>query len=221
MRNIIFSLTLIASACVCSGRAKAASVVLDSFSTGPFNLSSFGQNDITQNIQTFFTNQRGADVFGAQESYATAVPSTGTVNYRVDLRRSGVPPPGTFSVLFTLSYSNFDNSAFNLLGYDSIKVRISELVGEGEMLAYGNSGSSRAIRIPITSRGDLIYPLTYVSNPSGLENTRVLGFQFFPKTTDFSITIDEIGLVPEPSSTFMVAAVSVWLILRRERGTSC
>jgi hypothetical protein len=221
MKNLILPLILLGLLAAGVTGVRAASIVLDSFSAGAFDLNDLGPNFTRQSLATPFTDRREADLFSSQESYATSNPGMGTVNFRVNLSRSGPPPPNSFSVLFTLTYSNTDNSAFSLLGYDAIIVRISELVGQGDLLVFGSFGSSNSRRIPIQGVGDIVYPLSNIAGGSGLESYSRLGFQFFPRSVDFSITFDEIKLVPEPSSSFMAAAVSVWLILRRERGTSC
>ena len=194
--------------------AKAASIALDSFNEGAFALSDLGPDNVEQMISSPLIDRRRGSITDTGEAYASLSPPSGTLNYTVALRGS---PPQSYGIFFNLNYSNSDGSNFSLLGFDSIVVNISGLVGAGEFRAFRNSSPNTSILVPITATGDLVYPLSNISGGMDLDSYGTLSFQFFPRSNDFSITLDEITLVPEPSAILLLGWGGIWMMRRRRQ----
>ena len=86
------------------------------------------------------------------------------------------------------------------------------------------AGSTRvfnAHRVDLTGPGEVHYPISDLYQGAGhtLDSINVLTFRFESRSPQFSSTLDEIRLVPEPSGAALTQTAGAGLLaLRRRRG---
>lgn len=212
MKNTKALLATLALLFALSVQTQAATLVLDSFSEGGFDLSDEGAHSDIDIFSGELLDRRRAVASAGGDFTAKLVTGSGVMNYAVELRGT---PSG--DVLFTLLYTKQDGSGFSLLGADGLSLKIVGLVGLGDLLVYLDGGSTNSVSIPITSTGDLFYPLANTGNILPLNDVHQIGFQLIAKSSDFSIELDQITVVPEPSATVLFGLVAWAGLFRRRR----
>ncbi len=135
------------------------------------------------------------------------------MNYTLELR--GVPPYGTNYL--KVSYTR--GGGFDLSGYDAFSLFISGLVGSGVIVVSDNNWSE-AVPVPITGTGELVVPFSLMNNIAPINRLSGLEFRFIGLTEDFSVTVDRITAVPEPSGASLVLLGGAMLLFRRRRTTA-
>jgi hypothetical protein len=112
---------------------------------------------------------------------------------------------------------------YSILGFSGFVFEFSDVQGVGALIV--NLGSELAIyppeahRIPIIGPGALFYPIDQVNfGPRGsLDSFPALHFVYEAHSPEFSFTLDEIRLVPEPGAVPFVAIGVGMLLLHRRR----
>ncbi|MEO0017777.1 MAG: hypothetical protein RLZZ522_1060, partial [Verrucomicrobiota bacterium] len=106
---------------------------------------------------------------------------------------------------------------FSILGYEAFSLTITNLVGRGEIMAYsGRSGNG--IAMAITGTGEMVIPYSKLNTTTPLGDLSSLHFRLIGLSSDFSVTLDRITLVPEPGSLGLFAGgMAVLLATRRRR----
>ena len=195
--------------------ASASSIMLDSFTEGGFSLPVTGDSNNSSMIQSDLSLTRTVSLFDPGVSSSLLQTSIGILNFTFNLRGTNTKD----SVFSTLSYRNSDNSAINLLGLNAAAFQITNLRGEGEVLVYGSSGSDRSTPLPLTGTGTIVYPFSLANGYLGGSSNTTLGFRFIPRSLNFSVTMSEITLIPEPSGACLLVFGAAALINRRSRFT--
>jgi hypothetical protein len=208
MTNLIFTTSLLVAWSACSPPAVAAAVVIDSFTEGGFYISYNVNRSPSNSLSAGPANRRQVSVQSLGFWSSSVSTAAGQLNYTVALRGS----PGPFSRdRLDLTYSR-DSGFFDLLGADSFAFDISSITGEGDIVFDTGSGNYPLLRI--NTVGEAIYPLSWVPWFAESE-VRTFTFQIIARSSNFSVTFDQIAFVPEPSAVAMLLGSSVFLLRRR------
>ncbi len=126
-----------------------------------------------------------------------------------------------FPLSLTLVYHG--PTLHNIIGCTEFILGFSELSGVGTLYIElgGSTGVFNEHRVDLTGPGEVHYPISDVYQGTGhtLDSFNVLTFRFESRSPQFSFTLDEIRLVPEPSGALLTVAVGAgFLALRRRRG---
>ena len=188
-----------------------AATVLDSFSSGSFSLSDSGSDTDTDLITDGLFDERWVMGHSMGNFNATLAPENGMMTYGVSLRAN--PTRGELLVLF---YSNLKNRAVNLTGATGFTLDVTGLLGSGEILVSLNGTSRFATPVPITSAGVFFYPMENTGNIIPLDSVNQVSIQLIATSADFSITLDRIAVVPEPS-TGLLLGLGGWFLFWKRR----
>lgn len=190
----------------------AATLVIDSFSEGNVDLAHSGpRSDYARFPGTFFDERfLGGPVFSAWSASVKA--SEGTFTFTTGLRE--LEPEQRISFILTYSRSE---GAFNLLGYEGFALRVKSMTGKGDLFIDGSDSPENTIRVPFEGPGTLFYSMENITSGVPLGELFTLTFVITPLSTDFSITLEEISLVPEPGSAGLLLAAGSALVSTRRR----
>jgi hypothetical protein len=188
--------------------ASAATVVIDSFTEGAFSISDSDNRAVSKLLLIGPANHRRVSVQSLGFWSSSVSTAAGQLNYTVALRGSPGPFPRD---RLDLTYSR-DSGFFDLLGADAFAFNIASITGEGDIVFDTGSGNYPLLRI--NSVGEAIYPLSWVPWFAESE-VRTFTFQIIARSSNFSVTFDQIAFVPEPSAVAMLLGSSVFLLRRR------
>jgi hypothetical protein len=197
----------------------AAVSMVDTFDQGGFSLSSPGGNPSDEIVNLPLGTSRYADLSRWLTSSGSTMKSnlnasTGTLTYAT----SGISL-SFFPMSLTLVYSGA--TLHNITGCTEFILGFSELVGVGTLYVElgGSTGVEGVIRADLASPGEVHYPVSSVYEGAGhtLDSFNVLTFRFESRSAEFSFTLDEIRLVPEPSVAVMVLAAGAFCLGSRRR----
>lgn len=189
----------------------AATVVFDDFQSGSYDISSDGASENYSFITTPFANRRIATGVGGVTWSSTVNDLSGILSYSFSIPRGD---PGT-NVGLLLSYSRLGEN-LNLSGYNAFVFDVGSIVGSGQIVAYvGGVIYPESIPVSVNSAGQLILPFANM-NSLDSQNPSSIRFWIQPQTQDFSITLNGIGVIPEPS-TFLLSGLGVCFLLIRRR----
>ena len=191
--------------------ATAATLILDDFTQGAFALQFDRPNDILQDITTPLTDIRYVYGRGVKDWHATLAEGSGVMSYTMNLRGE----PNDKSNWLDLSYRR-RSGGFSILGYEAFSLSLANLVGQGEVMAY-SGGTANGIAMPITGTGEMMIPYSKLNTTIPLGDLSSLHFRFIGLSSDFSLTVDRIALVPEPGSLGLFAGGMVVLLATRRR----
>ncbi len=205
---LCFSCVLVA--CLLALPARAATLVLDTFSEGSFQLSNTGADTQTDNIISPAASYRNAFGYGVDRWSAGLPAGSGVFTYAT---RSLVPT----GAYFHLSYSRPPGGVTSLLATEAFVLKVSALVGEAYVVAFQGVGPGAVLPVTLSTTGDLVIPIDNLTQRFPVNLDRALVFGFYPTTGVFSVALDEIDLVvPEPSSAGL-AASGIFLLLQKRR----
>lgn len=191
-----------------SSISRAAVLILDSFTEGRIALASSGESSQYATLDGADFNRRLlVGPAAGTWSLVQAPRAFGSLTLT-----GGTPGPAGF---FRCEYLPRDGFA-DILGYDGVALRITGLQGRGEVAVIGNWD----VRLPTTrfdidSTGTLFIPIQKFDHLGSLAEVSKLTFAVYPRSTDFSVTIDQIALVPEPGSAGLLIAAGFALALSR------
>ena len=188
-----------------------ATLLLDDFSSGSFSLSFGGTTSNSGPFGTPLTDQR--TVTGVGFPNWTATLASGDLSYSVDQLD---PSPGRN--LLRINYF-LSSGTFSILGYDAFAVDLSNVIGTGEfeVRVSGNPGGPPDLIVPISGSGTVIYPFSGLETSLPLDQLDSITFRFSAISEDFSATIDNVRIVPEPSTSLLVGFGVASLLFQRRR----
>ncbi len=141
--------------------------------------------------------------------------AAGTLTFVVN----GTPLGPNAPLALQLVYSA--GGPYDITGCTGFILGFSELSGVGSL--YVEVGSSDGIvgehRVDLTGPGDVFYSVADVKPNSihTVDSFNILRFVFEARSPEFSFTLDEIRLVPEPSGALPALAAGAGLLVRRRR----
>ena len=193
-------------------RAQSAPVVIDSFSEGGFSLAfRVLETDVDLIAETLVNRRR---VTGIGEPFWTANldSSVGILRYDVDV---SIPP--SEETFLTLDYRN-TNGTFSIAAFDAFLLEIPELNGSGYLrVAINDLNLGFSLPELITEAGLLRYPFENMTVGNYGQPINSVQFYFFPISTEFSVGVNEIAVVPEPAGAILLITGSAMLALKRRR----
>lgn len=202
------SLHTIFAAFIGINSCSAATLLLDDFSIGDFDLSSSGTASDSIPLSTPLTNERTVTGVGASTWSSTL--ASGELDYIVSH-----PRPGRHYLEINYSASG----TFSILGFDAFALGVADVTGTGEFIVFVDGAPTfGALRIPVTQSGELTYLISEVVTDQSFDSISQMNFRFIPSSEDFSVTIDNVRLIPEPSSFSLVAlGLSIAILARRRK----
>jgi hypothetical protein len=203
MKTVLLVLT--ATAC-CLSASKAATLLLDDFSSGAFALAFGGTTSNTGSFVTALTDQRTVSGFG-DPNWTTTL-SSGNLAYVVDSMSEG-------RNYLTLNYSS--TGTFSILGYDAFALDLSNVFGTGELIVSVSGSGGNNIRVPISGSGTVVSPFSFLDTSQPLDSLSAMNFRINAISEDFSADIDNVRLVPEPSASILLLLGAGGGVLRRRR----
>jgi hypothetical protein len=198
--------------CLCLP-AHSESTIFDAFDAGEFNLAHNGTLFDVENGQFPFVNRRRVTGNGNPEWRASLDASIGILRYEVEPR----VPPNELTHL-VLDYRNANSALFNIADYEAFELQIPELTGSGYLRVTVN-GMLTTNSLPelITQPGVLYYPFANMVQHAYENPVISVQFYFFALNGDFSVGVDQIAVVPEPTSVFLLMSATVMFAMRRSR----
>lgn len=196
-----------------ASNARSAGLILDSFTENSFSFVNPSSLPVLALTESDVVNLRSLNYSGPGTFFVTQSAPSGIFNFRVDLR--GNPNGGIPSYLQFIYVQR--NEQIDLLGTSHAYFRVSSLVGAGEV-QLAMAGGFESVTIPVSATGDFLIPVPNGFDNSPLQSTGSISIRLVAKSLDFSITLDEIGLIPEPAAGSLVAAGTVLVLAKRRRG---
>ena len=195
--------------------ARSVTILLDPFSSGSLALQATGPISNFYNLTGTEFEIRDVHGNGNYGWSAYVDPQSGLFNYTINLRAT--PAPGDF---FYMRYAK-QMGALQLMGADSLVFNITALTGQGDLqVTFGGEPGPLTPALPITGLGDAAFPFSALFPQGWSELIGGVTLKIVPKSANFSITLSEISLVPEPSSIVLLGGVAWMWCLRRQRGVS-
>lgn len=202
--------------------AKGASIVVDSFTNGPFSIDMQlgpGYSADVSPVGEWGTSRRvllprpDSDV---DFMSSTLDPNSGG-SMSLDFQMAAGEPPEPY----TLTARYQEGGPYSILGQTAFEFDFSNISGVAQLIIILGDHfdpDSATIRTAITSPGTLSVPVSDVNfGPNGALDSFSEFYFIFETTTDsVSFSLDEIRVVPEPSMSALVAIGSLGL-LRRSR----
>lgn len=190
-------------------RSDATTLLLDDFSSGGFSLSPEGTRSNSGPFVTPLTDQR--TIAGVGSPNWTATLTQGDVSYSVN-QLDPRPRRNYLQIRYSLG-----SGSFSLDGYDAFAVDVFDVVGSGEFIAFVDGFPAGDIRIPINGPGTLVSPFTGLDTSQSLESLTQMNFYILAISADFSLTVDNVRVVPEPSTSFLFVLGILFGLFRRRR----
>jgi hypothetical protein len=189
----------------------ASIVVIDDFTSGPYNIGSSSLSSNTSSITSLVADSRRGAGTGTQEWQSSVNTTNGLLFYSV----TGAPAPGQ---RLSITYSS-DSDTLNLIGFTHFVFSVDDLIGGADLFVLYRGSSNQIFAetpIDIDSSGDFYIPFSFMGVSDPFSPSSVV-FRVIPTSDDFSITLSSIGVIPEPSTAIMIALGASTLFLRRRR----
>jgi hypothetical protein len=191
-------------------QAQATTFVLDTFTTGPFALSESGSFSDSDRINSPLGNNRDVRINRGLAAPGTTMTTTldtgsGTVSLNFNGQSLSVNNPLDFRAVYSIG------GPFSLLGSTAFELDFSELSGSGFLITelggvIASSHGPSTSRIALNGPGTVVVPFSELNfSPSGsIDDFSSTLFVFEADSQAFAFTLDEIRVVPEPSSVLLV-----------------
>lgn len=196
----------------------AASIVIDTFDDGVFNLSN-DRSSIVTDTQTggMLGGRRSVGISTERRStIVTSELAAGTSVLNFDTGDG--PLLGSGEGYIRLRWNS--NPAMNLIGYDAFVLRFSSLEGMGQIhVGINETGfGTGSTWIPVSAPGDLKIPIGQVDVANGtLAGVASIQIVISGLSADFGLGLDEVRIIPEPSISALLLLGAVGGITRRTR----
>ncbi len=201
----------------------AATLVLDSFDQGPFSLSLSGPVTNNSTIGSPFGSDRSATI--SERLAASGATMTSTLDESAGLLSLSIDGQSNLAsrpLDLRLQYSG--GGPFSLLGYNAFEFDFSNLAGSGFLIAELGGGSTAVYgpstnRISLSSSGVTTVPFSALNfgTTGSIDSFTSLHFTFEADTEQFSMTLNEIRVVPEPSVIALLMPFLLTVLLGRRR----
>jgi|GEM_PF-2486363 len=205
------------------GQGMGASLVVDSFTESAFMLETGGLSGDASAITSPLGETRSAGITTRFLAPGTILSSTLDTGMDESLTFTVNGTSTSQSMPLDLRASYFGGGARSILGFSDFELDFSSLSGQGNLIVELGSQSipdGNTNRIALGSPGLLSIPfnqLNFGTNGS-LGSFLALHFTFEAVSDNFTFELDEIRLVPEPSSAVLLGLGVAPLLLRRRRG---
>lgn len=189
-------------------RACAATLILDSFSQGDFILQSGGANSNDTTITSPLMDSRIVDGFGVGTWSVSLASGSGSLNYSVTEILEG---QGT--TRFGMNFRYERTGADDLLGYSAFSLDFTNVSGTALLEVFvKNQNAGAMIPVTLDSSGQLIYSFANLA-ANDLSAITDISFRVIPQSDTFSFALNEVSVVPEPSTLILCmfgAAGAFW-----------
>jgi hypothetical protein len=203
---------------------RAVVTVVDSFDQGPFNLTLQNYSE-SNNVNLPLGRERFSRISTREAAQGTSRSSTlNTTTGQLSFVVSGLstfPNPWAFLNLH-MTYSR--GGPYSMAGYTGFVFDFSQMIGAGALIVELGGGTlygASTIRLPIDGPGEVFYPfasLNYGNDSPSIDSFSALHFVFEAHTEQYSFTLDEIRLVPEPSVALLGLSGCALFLRRRRQG---
>lgn len=201
----------------------AATLVVDSFAQGPFSLSLSGPVTNNSTIASPFGSDRSATI--SERLAASGATMTSTLDDSAGLLSLSIDGQSTLAsrpLDLRLQYSG--GGPFSLLGYNAFEFDFSNLSGSGFLIVELGGGSTAVYgpstnRISLNTSGVTTVPFSALNfgTSGSIASFTSLHFTFEADTEQFSMTLNDIRVVPEPSVIALAMPFLLTILLRRQR----
>jgi len=204
---------------VLTSTCHSAVSIVDTFDQGGLTISCC--NSYNEAVNLPLAQVRGTGFydppFGSTVTAMTSTLNSSTGKFTVMINGTSSLP--SIPLSFELIY--FGGGPYSIAGCTDFILGFSQLAGVGSLyVELGPSSETAGIhRVDLTGPGDVFYPVADVRINGGftLDSFNVLRFIFEARSTEFSFTLDEIRLVPEPSGALLALVAGAGLLARRRR----
>jgi hypothetical protein len=196
-----------------SPSSPGATVIFDDFTTGAYDIGiTKPSSQNTSPVVAPLVDTRSSVGFGAGFWSSTVDTGAGTLSYVLALRPGGNPLKDHS---FRVNYSNSSGN-INLLGFDAFVLSAGSVVGSAMVYAYVGTGvpSLGAVPVSLNGSGSVVIPFSNMA-ATDPTNPSSISFLIVPQTLDFSATLNEISVIPEPSALILSALGACVLLVRR------
>jgi hypothetical protein len=190
---------------------EATPIPVDSFSEGEFYFEGEISARVQESISSPLVDSRIMSAVGLGTWSVRLVPGSGFLAYEAT---EYVPSGRGFSV--ALHYTR-SGSLWSIEEYDAIELDFVSVTGSGLLqISVSTSDMDNVVEVPVTSPGILRYPVSYLA-ASSLNDITAMDIRLSPDGGNFSFHLNQIGVVPEPSSCLLLGASFLLLGLFRWR----
>lgn len=201
--------------------AHASAIVLDSFTEGAHSLSAGGTAAHATAVSSPLGTTRRTRISSTLAPHGATLSSTlEPINGALEFQVSGASTIDGRPLDLRMSY--LGGGPFNLLGYSAFEFDFAVINGNGHLIIELGSGSDvygpDTNRIPLDRPGTAAVPFTKLNlGPGGsVDSFYVFNVVIEAVSEEFTFTLTEIRLVPEPSMLALLAGGSMcWLLRRR------
>jgi hypothetical protein len=216
-KNIFLLTSFIAS---CGSCCFGATVLLDSFDTGDFRVAAGSpdfDNVSSSPINSPFAESRSVALRDRRQVLETFTGSVASGSLQVDMFSN--QGQLEFFPVFFLKYVG--ENPTTLLSNQAFSFNFSEVTGNGTIYIQLDTQltvGSEDILVPISEAGRVIVPVDSfgIAPNSSLSSFQSINIDFEGRTPEFSFTLDEINVIPEPS-TALLCFLAVNCLWRRKR----
>jgi hypothetical protein len=197
--------------------ASAAVISVDSFDQGDYSINDL--NDYSLDVDLPFAFRRFHDMDGCPLPATSFSSSIDTNSGLLHFRTTGGASLPTCPLKLTVAY--LGEQMYDISSAGGFILGVTQISGTGTLSIEvgGEEAFSALNKVNLTGPGEFFYPLSKVHENTGfsLEAFNILIFKIEANSPDFSITLDEIRLVPEPGAATLSAAALAIAALRRNR----
>jgi hypothetical protein len=197
--------------------------VFDDFTKGEFSMSSSGQDpqQVSSSNDSDFFSKREVQGYGFSGKNWTAslAPETGGIDYSVIID----PPQASPRTFLGIRYIN-DEGPFDFSGFDSFEIKYTNYSGKGELLGFLGSFPTFGVEFskPFDESGSISIPISQLGTPEQIRSSQQLEFRFIVSqdrfgVSEFGINIQEISIVPEPTTWSLLLLGGAPWVWRRFR----
>ena len=180
------------------GRVAGATLLLDDFSSGSFSLASGGTTSNSAAFASPLTDRRTISGVGIATSIWAITLAPEELAYTANQL-----PPLTRPSSLSLYYSKTIGT-FSILGYEAFAIDLRNVVGSGELIVSVSGSGGRDSVVPIVGSGTVISPFSFLDTTQSLGSISAINFRINAVSEDFSLSIDNVRLIPEPSSSLLI-----------------